>query len=117
MRSRICSSEKRIERFGLLNSELTCAEEVANLFLLLVLVLVEQEFAYVLRGATYYASSSFRSNDSQKDQDTPLRFRSDVFCGSRVWARGRYRTLPANPRYRKTSESTPARNACAAVKC
>jgi hypothetical protein len=23
--------------------------------------LVEQEFAYVLRGATYYASSSFRS--------------------------------------------------------
>ena len=39
------------------------ADEVANLFLLLMQVLVEQEFAYVPRGATYYASSSFRSTD------------------------------------------------------
>ena len=31
------------------------------MFLLLLQVLVEQEFAYVPRGATYYASSSFRS--------------------------------------------------------
>src|SRR6185369_3447151 len=35
MRARICSSDSRISRLGLLNSELTCAEEVANSFLLL----------------------------------------------------------------------------------
>src|SRR5829696_4709294 len=63
MRSRICSSERRTARFGLLNSESNWADEVANLFLLWLQVLVEQEFAYVPRGATYYASSSFRSND------------------------------------------------------
>jgi hypothetical protein len=50
-----------MSRFGLLNSDVNWAEEVANLFLLLMKALVEQEFAYVLRGATYYASSSFRS--------------------------------------------------------
>src|SRR5215218_1113154 len=61
MRSRICSSERRTARFGLLNSESNWADEVANLFLLWLQVLVEQEFAYVPRGATYYASSSFRS--------------------------------------------------------
>jgi len=33
-------------------------------------VLVEQEFAYVLRGATYYASSSFRSNMKRFNQVT-----------------------------------------------
>src|SRR5678815_4697422 len=61
MRAAICSSEIRIARFGLLNSESNRADEVANLFLLLVQVLVEQEFACLPRCATYYASSSFRS--------------------------------------------------------
>src|SRR4026209_164593 len=61
MRAKICSWEIRTSRFGLLNSESNWADEVANLFLLLMQVLVEQELAYVPRGATYYASSSFRS--------------------------------------------------------
>src|ERR1051325_11513704 len=61
MRVAICSSEIRTSRFGLLNSESNWADEVANLFLLFVQVLVEQEFACLPRCATYYASSSFRS--------------------------------------------------------
>src|ERR1044072_9774717 len=65
MRAAICSSEIRTAAiFGLLNSESNWADEVANLFLLLMQVLVEQEFACLPRGATYYASSSFRSNDT-----------------------------------------------------
>src|SRR6185369_5268906 len=59
------SLEIRTSRFGLLNSESNWADEVANVCLLLVQVLVEQEFACLPRGATYYASSSFRSNDSE----------------------------------------------------
>src|ERR1044072_4825129 len=51
----------RTSRFGLLNSESNWADEVANVFLLLMQVLVEQEFACLPRCATYYASSSFRS--------------------------------------------------------
>src|SRR5204863_10183388 len=62
MRAAICSSEiSTAAIFGLLHSEANWADEVANLFLLLMQVLVEQEVACLPRGATYYASSSFRS--------------------------------------------------------
>src|SRR3954449_5756963 len=59
------SLEISTSRFGLLNSESNWADEVANVFLLLMQVLVKQEFACLPRGATYYASSSFRSNESE----------------------------------------------------
>src|ERR1044071_7066297 len=62
MRARICSSDSRMSRLGLLNSELTCAEEVANSFLLLNATdWSSKTFAWAPRGATYYESSSFRS--------------------------------------------------------
>src|SRR5215475_4079235 len=75
MRVAICSSEIRTSRFGLLNSESNWADEVANVFLLFVQVSVEQEYACLPRGATYYASSSFRSNDTTT---TYTRGRADV---------------------------------------
>src|SRR5215208_1554484 len=61
MRARICSSESKTARLGLLNSEVMCAEELANSFLLLRSTRIDKTFAWLPRGATYYASSSLRS--------------------------------------------------------
>src|ERR1043166_3349205 len=61
MRARICSSESRTCKFGLLNSELICAEEVANSFSFSLFGLISKTFAWAPCGATYYASSSLKS--------------------------------------------------------
>jgi hypothetical protein len=48
-------------RFGLLNSEVMCAEELANFVSFKLRDWFRKTFAWVPRGATYYASSSLRS--------------------------------------------------------
>src|SRR6185437_6088305 len=99
MRAAIFSSEIRTSRFGLLNSESNWADEVANLFLLFVQVLVEQEFACLPRCATYYASSSLQVNDEQHLSAKSLRlcgYCPDSFCGFGLWANDRDPTVSAN---------------------
>src|SRR5215510_1792984 len=98
MRACICCSGSNTSRFGLLNSDVNWAEEVANL---LLLIMKMKTFAYVMRGATYYASSSFRSNDYHAQLQSRLprtasRARPDGFCRSRFWSGSGDRTLPGH---------------------
>src|SRR5690242_13092692 len=61
MRVRICSSDSRTCKLGLVNSEVGDAEGVANSFSFSLPGLICKTFAWVPCGATYYASSSLTS--------------------------------------------------------